>query len=475
MSGPAQEHPEFPVYVYPGTAEQEYPVEDRREYPVNRSAHTYVAADVDNDGQVELISTAWDGVRIFDGTPRGPDPTEYVDLIHPMGEELGVGGVMVGDFDRDGWLDLIVAPWIHRGTEEELENSVLVYFGGPDGYSDDRRMVLPAHLEVSQAILLADVARDGYVDFLYGDADGSIGVYYGGPDGFDRDRFEKIQLPEHNGAWIMGLSAADVDDDGWLELFVTTAGHYTRKASHLYVLRNGEKGYPEDEAFIFDTGGTTGFPAFADVDGDGDLDLLLPFYSTTETRELPARIFLGDGEGGFGWDDPITFDDLPASIAFCPVDLSDNGYPDILVCCHRVDRGHQVDSRLIMNGPDGFDLKHVQRLPGLGPHNLTANNQGNRWDRSDEEYYTSPVFECDAPNRLDWDGEEPFETTLTFRVRFGSTEKETRHATWGDPITEPGSSPSAPSDSQYMQYRVTFKAPGFVNSPRLTSVTIDCE
>jgi len=62
-------------------------------------------------------------------------------------------------------------------------------------------------------------------------------VYFGGPDGFSRQRFGKIGLQDHNGAIILGLAAADVDGDDWLELFVTTAGHYTRRASHLYVLR----------------------------------------------------------------------------------------------------------------------------------------------------------------------------------------------------------------------------------------------
>jgi len=476
MKGPSQYDPDFPVFVYYGTSDHQYKEENRKDYPVNMMCHTYAAADVDNDGYVELLVTTLDGIRIFKGTADGPDPARYYDLLHQQsgGASRIVGGVMVGDFNRDGWLDLIMVPWVLSNSAEELESSTFVYYGGPEGYSNDRRMLLPTFSKVSQAILLADINNDGYIDFLYGDGEGYVGVYYGGPDGFKRERFGKFPLKDYNGAAIMGLSAVDVDKDGWLELFVTTAGHYTRLPSHLYILKDGMNNYPEESIFMFETGGTTGFPAFADMFGSGNLDLLLPFYSTTETRELPARIFRGDGEGNFDWDHPMTIDCL-SSIAFTPVDLNGNGYPDLFICCHRNDLGHMVNSKLIMNGPEGLDLDNVQDIPGYGPHNFTANNQGNAYDRSDNEYYTSPVFESGRPRRLEWLADTPFKSSLSFRVRFGSSKEETSSAVWSDSITESGSTISAPEGTGYMQYEVTFHAPGLVNSPKLISITIECE
>ncbi|MEW6752077.1 MAG: FG-GAP-like repeat-containing protein [Candidatus Latescibacterota bacterium] len=360
-----------PVFLYYGTADHRYPAAARREYPVRFGSSSYVAADVDNDGYVELITTSADSVRIFQGTPHGPDPSDYVDLVHTPGTVVGVGGVLVGDYNRDGWLDLIMTPWMYGNSARELENSVFVYLGGPHGFSNDRRMVLPSYIQCAQSVLLADIDNDGYVDFLYGDKGGFLGVYSGGPEGFSRERFGKIPLRDHNGATILGLAAADVDGDGWLELFVTTAGHYTRRAGHVYVLRDGRNGYPQGRQTLFETGGTTGFPALADMYGSGHLDLLLPFYSTAETRELPARIFRGDGTGSFDWNNPLTID-CPASIAFCPVDLSGNGFPDLFICCHRNNLGHMVNSKLIMNGPDGLDLEHAQDILGYGPHCFTS-------------------------------------------------------------------------------------------------------
>ncbi|MEF2244371.1 FG-GAP repeat domain-containing protein [Paenibacillus sp. IITD108] len=475
MKGPSQMDPNFPVFVYYGTPDHQYKAENRKDYPVNIMCHTYAVADVDNDGFVELIVTTVEGIRIFQGTADGPDSSNYYDVIHPACEKYGlshiVGGVMVGDFNRDGWLDLIVVPWVMRNTEEELSHSVVVYYGGPNGYSNDRRMILPAYTRISQAILLADINNDGYIDFLYGDGEGSIGVYYGGTEGFNKERYGKIRLKDYNGALIMGLATADIDKDGWLELIVTTAGHYTRLSSHVYVLRNGNEGFPEESTFMFETGGTTGFPALADMTGSGNLDLLLPFYSTTETRELPARIFRGDGKGNFDWERPEMIDCL-SSIAFTPVDLNGNGYPDLFICCHRNDLGHIVNSKLIMNGPDGIDIENAQDILGYGPHNFTAKNQGNAMDRSDNEHYISPVFACDRPQRIEWQGETPFKTSLSFHVRFGHSEEEVKGSVWSESIVDSGSALHAPQNAKYMQYKVEFRAPGLVSSPKLTSVTI---
>jgi hypothetical protein len=127
-----------------------------------------------------------------------------------------------------------------------------------------------------------------------------------------------------------------------------------------------------------------------------------------------------------------------------------------------------------MNGPDGLDLEHAQDLLGYGPHCFTLGHQGNALDRSDCEYYTSPVFPCARPVRLSWQGETPFKTSLSFRVRFGGSEAETVGAPWSESVAASGSALHPPASTRFMQYQVTFRAPGLVNSPRLAAVAIEC-
>lgn len=471
MKGPSQYDPEFPVFVYYGTPDYKYTSDNRVDFPVKYGAYSYATADIDNDGYVELLSTTFEGIRIFKGTPTGPDPANYYDLLHsPNTNGRIIGGILVADLNRDGWLDIIMVPWVYDNSPEALENSVFVYWGGPEGYSNDRRTVLPSYVGLSQSVMLADLTNNGNLDFVYGDREGSLGIYYGdNQGGFSRG---SIKLKDYNGAKIIGVTAADVDKDGWLEIFVTTAGHYSRLPSHLYVLRDGKNGYPQSGMSMYETGGTTGYPALADMRGSSNLDLLLPLYSTTETRELPARIFWNDGHGDFDWEHPQSIDCL-SSIAFCPVDLTRNGYPDLFICCHRNDLGHIVNSKLILNGADGLELEQTQDILGYGPHSFTVRHQGNTYDRSDREFYTSPVFACEKPGKLVWTGECPFDTSLSFRVRFGRDEQTLLQSPWSDALQESGTALQAPADSRYMQYEVTFHAPGMVNSPRLTSVVIE--
>lgn len=468
MSGPTQWDPEFPVFVYFAAEDGTYPPENRVDYPTNITCHSYIPADVDNDGYVELIVTTVDGLRIFQGTEHGPDPENYYDLHHGVNN---VGGILIGDFNRDGYLDLIMSPWVIEGNEASLRNSVYVYYGGPEGYSDRNRTVLPAQLGSGQSITLADINGDGYLDFVFGDYYGDVGVYYGTAQGFDAGSYRKIPLKDKNGALVLGLAAADIDHDGKAELCVTTAGHYTLQRSFLYLLRDGESGYPLEKQVVFETGGTTGFPAFGDLYGTGNLDLILPFYSTSETRELPMRIFRNDGHGNYDWENPQKIDCL-ASIAALPVDLNQNGYPDLFVCCHRNDLGHTVDSLLIPNSGRGLDLEHAQKLLGYGPHSFNSKNQGNALDRSESEFYTSSAFPVSGPRAISWVGETPHRTSLSFRVRFGATEAALSGAPWSAPITESGAPLSAPAGDGWMQYQVEFKSPALVDSAKLYRVEI---
>ena len=459
MSGPSQSDPEFPVFCYKGTPEGKYSADNRVIYPVNRGAYSYAAADVDNDGYLELIVTSWDSARIFKGTANGPDPNNYYEVKDPSGRITG--GVLLADFNGDGWLDLILTS----------KNGYL-FHGGPEGYSNDRREELPCYLGTAQSIAVADINGDGYLDFVHSTMDGNLKITWGTRDGLDlKSEPTFIPLKNNNGAAIIGLTAVDINHDGKVELVATTCGHYVLKKSYLNILYDPDNGYPIEKQASFETGGTTGYVSLADMRGTGSLDLIVPFYSTVETRELPMRIFFNDGNGNFDFDHPLQIPCL-SSIASIPVDLNRNGYPDLLICCHRNDLGHTVESLLVSNGPDGLDLEHPQRLLGYGPHDFTHNYLFNVMDRGESEFYTSAVVALDEkPAAMFWTATEPNDTELRMRVRYAATEDALAAASWSEPV-ENGAALNVPADACFMQYQAEFYAPNACGSPRLTRVEI---
>ena len=257
-------------------------------------------------------------------------------------------------------------------------------------------------------------------------------------------------------------------------------GHYLRKQSGFYILYGGPDGYSPEAMEFHKTEATSDTIAIADINNDGNLDLLVPAYSTQFTRELPAFIYYGDGKT-FDFDNPVIIP-CNSSCAFTAVDISGNGYLDLIAVCHRNDLGHQVDSLLFHNGPEGLDLKNPKHIPGMGPHGMCTRDFGNRKDRKPVEYYESQIcnIESKTPKYITWKGETPTNTQLKFQLRWSSDKDDIHKKIWhgpsgGDTYYEKSGEEikGVPNSANYLQYRVLFISTNGCSSPKLEDVTIE--
>ena len=216
----------------------------------------------------------------------------------------------------------------------------------------------------------------------------------------------------------------------------------------------------------------------ADLNNNGHLDLLVPAYSTQFTRELPAHIYWG-GEDGVDFNNPSSIP-CDACCAFWSADITGNGFRDLLAVCHRNDLGHQVESMLFWNGPDGLDFENPARIPGLGPHLTCGRDFGNALTREPVEQYTSPPMELAGrhPVRIDWIGDAPGNTDLRFELRWAESENDLNSSIWhgpsgpGDFYLAPGSLNIDPG-ARWLQYRASFVSPNGCGTPKLTEVRFD--
>ena len=414
-------------------------------------------------------------LRLFPGGPHGPDPTRYLDL---PGRGNYFLGVLVGDFNRDGWLDLLGVAYTYDDKPETMAHSSVLYYGSPDGFSPERSVVVPTY--TSGLGHTADVNNDGWLDFIWGDRNRHLAIYLGGPEGFSPDRMWKIPMPDGIEGWAGMINSADLNGNGYLDLIVAIMGHYERVQCGFLILHGSPEGYHPDRSTFHASEASNVFVGVTDVNNNGHLDLLAPAYSTQFSRELPAHLYWGDGTS-FDWENPLVIP-CNASCAFMTVDITRNGYRDVLAVCHRDDLGHQVDSLLFWNGPEGLSLDRVARIPGMGPHLCSTRDFGNGHTREPVERYVSPPYALNGkyPTSIAWKAEVPDRTDLKFELRWAATDSELENEPWRGPKGEgtfyerPGATVTGvDSGSAWLQYRATFHSPDGCRSPKLTCVDIE--
>ena len=474
MGGWSQFNQDFPLYAYLGNAKHAYSPAQRLELPTGGGTNTYVVADFDLDGYPDMAFVSPDGLRIFHGGPAGLQSDRYT-VLPNRGNFFH--NVLVADLNRDGWLDLLAVAYTYDDKPETMAKSSVIFWGGPDGFSADRSTVVPTYCPGNGH--LADVNNDGWLDFIYGDSRGYLAVYLGGPDGFSTERMWKVPL-ETDGALISSINSADLNGDGWLDLIVPVMGHYLRKKSGFFLLYGGPDGFAQERISFHPTDASPIRISVADINLDGKLDLLVPAYSTQFRRELPSSIFWGK-EDGFDFAKPFLIP-CDACCAFQAVDITGNGYPDVLAVCHRNDIGHQVDSLLFWNSPEGLSLERVTCLPGLGPHLASSRDFGNAFTREPIEKYLSPPYplEGQLPARIHWDADVPDKTALKFQLRWAETEQGLESAPWHGPA---GAGSFYEHSGQvirrmdagaaWLQYQALFISPDGCRSAKLRQIRID--
>jgi hypothetical protein len=262
-----------------------------------------VTGDFNGDGKLDAV-TLFPGVInpkggytesdaqffFYSGNGDGTfQPSTTVDL-----QVGGAGTPLVGDFNGDGKLDLIIPYGGYAAEGAQPPTGVLFFAGKGDG-----TFAAPISLSIpwTSVGITADVNNDGKLDIIGGNT-----VNLGNGDG----TFTQLPL----GIPGTVLAIGDLNGDGNSDLVITDV----TTGTNIYA-GNGNGTFQTTPFY------TASLPQYAGaesasigtINANGNADLLITYGTTSDTSAL--AVFLGDGKGNFTADPNTYYTYAPSSVA----------------------------------------------------------------------------------------------------------------------------------------------------------------
>lgn len=259
-----------------------------------------------------------------------------------LGVVVSTGGAAWFDFDNDGWEDL----YLTGGTLPDK-----LYRNNQDGtfadVSQQTGIYNGSSAVSTTGVSTADINRDGFVDILVNTInEQSNVVFINQGDGTFSDMASVIGITDM--ALASGISIADYDEDGWLDLYYTNWRTI------------GQSGWPEETGYpdrLYHNNGDGTFTdvtpgsvlwsefgcglasSFTDFDLDGDVDLILANDYGAQAWSDSNRLFMNDNG---------MFTDVSISMQF------DNGFNAMGIAGADYDEDLDMDYYITDTGPNSL-------------------------------------------------------------------------------------------------------------------------
>jgi len=189
--------------------------------------HGAVFADVDNDGHLDLYVCR-------NGAPSFLYMNQGDGTFEEEAEERGLGltdGSVIGafaDYDRDGWLDVLVLTNQMDGTEPSGRADRLFRNAGEGRFVETTSAAGLVGNTFGHAVIWFDYNDDKWIDFyIANDFAGPDYLYHNNGDGTFTNVVDSVA--PHISYSTMGIDTADVDNNGSIDLFLSDMAATSRE------------------------------------------------------------------------------------------------------------------------------------------------------------------------------------------------------------------------------------------------------
>ena len=269
------------------------------------STQTAVWLDINNDGYLDL----------FVGNENGPSQLflnngngTFTDIAHDAGVDriAFTKGAVAEDYDHDGYMDLYVSNY--RGDNALFHNNHDMTF------TDVARQAGVTGTGHTFPVWFFDYDNDGWADLLVSSYNMSVAEtarnYLGMPHSAGTMKLYKnlgngafrdvtVQMGLDKALMPMGCNFGDIDNDGYPDIYLGVGDpSYTSLAPHVLFHNKEGKGFVDITA----SSGTGEVHkghgvAFADIDNDGDEDILTVTGGAVRGDSHMFRLFENPGHG----------------------------------------------------------------------------------------------------------------------------------------------------------------------------------
>ncbi|WP_435624447.1 FG-GAP repeat domain-containing protein [Flagellimonas sp.] len=299
-----------PSYFYKDVTKTNLPYKDLQQLSMDAGI-----ADFDQDGDLDILIANEHRPNILlinDGKGIFTNESTQIPQVDHDSEDIGIA-----DFDLDGDLDIVVV------SEDDKTNEL--YLNKGDGTFTDGGSRIPVS-GTSNSVVVVDVNIDGAPDIMIGN-NGQNNLLINDGKGHFKD-----ETASRFGMFIdvtQDLTLADIDNDGDEDVLIGN-----EDANRILI--NDGNGFFKDESAdrlpYRNMPEETREVDVADIDGDGDLDILYGnVQAFVENAVRQNRLLLNDGKGFFT---DITSTHLPQDenrcfgVAF--LDIDRDGDADIM-------------------------------------------------------------------------------------------------------------------------------------------------